>query len=172
MRYGSVCSGIEAATMALHPNARDLTGLVVGMLTVLGCAGRSDDGHLKWLCLCECGKKKEVASNSLTRRSPVQSCGCMNKTRAQDRRRPDGIWNEGKSYAIRNGEHCYRTRHGWAKAVVRHYGNQCERCGWKEARCDAHHRIPKAQGGLHTISNGIVLCPNCHRVEHEQGRSD
>ncbi|WP_408509611.1 HNH endonuclease signature motif containing protein [Paraburkholderia sediminicola] len=45
-------------------------------------------------------------------------------------------------------------------------------CGWDKAGCDSHHRIPKAQGGAHTIENGMVLCPNCHRIEHEQGRGD
>jgi len=81
----------------------------------------------------------------------------------------DGAWNEGKSYAICEGEHCYRSRAAWAKAVIRHYGNQCMSCGWDKARCDAHHREPKAKGGKHTIQNGMVLCPNCHRIAHEAG---
>ncbi|NCQ35041.1 HNH endonuclease [bacterium] len=42
-------------------------------------------------------------------------------------------------------------------------------CGWDKARCDAHHREPKAKGGKHTIQNGMVLCPNCHRIAHEAG---
>lgn len=151
----------------MHPNTVDLTGRVFGRLSVVGIAGRTADAHIAWLCSCSCGNTKVVSSNSLTRSSPVQSCGCMNKTRAQTRKRPDGAWNEGKSYAIKNGEHCYKTRHGWAKAAIRHYGNKCERCGWAEARCDVHHRHPKAQGGLHTLANAIVLCPNCHRVDHE-----
>jgi hypothetical protein len=125
-----------------------------------------------WHCVCDCGKTKDIASNSLTRKKPVQSCGCMNATTAQAKKRVDGPWNEAKSYAIKDGVHCYRTRHAWAKAVVRRYGNACQICGWNKARCDAHHRIPKSRGGAHTIENGIVLCPNCHRVEHEQGRGD
>lgn len=91
----------------------------------------------------------------------------MNHTTAQRKR--VGAWNEGKSYAIREGEHCYRTRHAWAKAAIRHYGNKCERCGWDSARCDVHHREHKARGGLHTLANAIVLCPNCHRIEHDKG---
>jgi HNH endonuclease len=147
---------------------RDLTGIVSGRLTVIGSAGRTKDGHVAWSCQCDCGKQKIVSSNSLTRAAPVQSCGCMNRTVAQAKKRPDGPWNEGKSYAILEGEHVYKTRHAWSKAVVRHYGNQCEKCGWADARCDAHHRVPKGQGGKHTIANGIVLCPNHHRIEHEK----
>jgi hypothetical protein len=172
MRFLSVCSGIEAASVAeqLHPNARNLEGMKFGRLTVIRCEGRRKDNHLAWLCACDCGKQKVIASNSLTRMFPVQSCGCMNHTRAQVKRKPDGPWNEGKSYIINGGSHCYKTRHGWAKAAVKHYGNRCEKCGWDKAPCDVHHRHEKAKGGAHTIENAIVLCPNCHRLEHHNGR--
>lgn len=156
----------------MHPRTRDLSGLQSGRLLVIGPAGRARDNHILWRCSCSCGKEKLIASNSLTRVSPVQSCGCMNHTRAQQKRRADGPWNDGKSYVISNGEHCYKTRHGWAKAAIKHYGNRCETCGWDKARCDVHHRKPKALGGLHTIANAIVLCPNCHRLEHDRGRGD
>lgn len=147
---------------------KDLRGKIFGRLTVIGEDGRTSDGHVAWLCQCACGSQKRISSNSLTRAKPSQSCGCMNATTAQTKRRPDGPWNEGKSYIIRDGEHCYKTRHGWAKAAIKHYGNKCEKCGWAEARCDVHHRHLKSQGGAHTIKNAIVLCPNCHRVAHEQ----
>jgi len=146
----------------LHYNARDLTGLRTGRLAVIRPSRRDSDGHQMWHCVCDCGKTKDIASNSLTRRKPVQSCGCMNATTAQAKKLADGPWNESKSYVIKDGEHCYKTRHGWAKAVVKRYGNKCQLCGWDKSRCDAHHRIPKAKGGAHTIENGIVLCPNFH----------
>lgn len=162
-----MCSGIGAPETALHSTAIDLTGLKSGRLEVLGVAGRTQDNHLKWLCLCSCGKRKHVASNSLTRKNPVQSCGCMNRTTAQVKRLPAGPWNDGKSYVIEGGNRCYKTRHAWAKAAIRHYGNACEVCGWNKARCDVHHRHAKAKGGTHTLANAVVLCPNCHRVRHE-----
>lgn len=56
------------------------------------------------------------------------------------------------------------------KLYAEHYGNKCEVCGWAEARCDVHHRKLKSRGGLHTIENAIVLCPNHHRVEHDRKR--
>lgn len=150
------------------PHTRDLAGLRIGRMTVSHVHGIARDGHLTWLCLCDCGKEKVVSSNSITRAIPVQSCGCLNKDRAQIKRRSDGPWNDGKSYVISSGEHCYKTRHGWARAAIKHYGNRCERCGWNQARCDVHHRNRKALGGTHTLANAIVLCPNCHRVEHQQ----
>lgn len=146
---------------------KDLSGIRSGRLTVKSPSPERADGHIKWLCLCDCGREKLISSNSLTRIKPVQSCGCMNATAAQLKHKSS--WNEGKSYSINSGEHCYKTRHGWAKAAIRHYGNRCERCGWNAARCDVHHREYKALGGLHTLTNAIVLCPNCHRIEHENG---
>lgn len=128
--------------------------------------GRSSDGHLLWLCECDCGGTKVVPSNSL-RHGGIGSCGCLRREAQRARVNRDGAWNEGKSYAIGGGERCYKTRHGWAKAAIRHYGNKCEKCGWDKARCDVHHREPKARGGLHTIQNAIVICPNCHRLTHE-----
>lgn len=150
---------------------RQLVGITSGRLTVLERSGTTADGHAAWLCSCECGNQKKIATNSLTRKSPVRSCGCLNWVRAQDRKRAGGPWNESKSYAIEDGVHCYKNRAAWARAAIRHYGNCCQRCGWQEARCDVHHRIRKSQGGPHTIANAIVLCPNCHRVEHEKAPS-
>jgi len=41
--------------------------------------------------------------------------------------------------------------------------NKCIICGWK-GRCDKH-RIKK--GGEYIPSNVIILCPNCHRLAHD-----
>jgi 5-methylcytosine-specific restriction endonuclease McrA len=38
------------------------------------------------------------------------------------------------------------------------------RCGWSEGSCDTHHIIPKSEGGEYSIENGVILCPNCHRL--------
>jgi hypothetical protein len=166
LRYLSVCSGIEAATMGA---VRDISGHRNGRLVAVQCVGRNAEGRAMWRCVCDCGTERIVQSNNLLRPSGTRSCGCLRRDANKAKTLRDGAWNDGKSYAIAGGSHCYKTRHSWAKAVIRHYGNKCMRCGWDEARCDAHHRDPKAAGGLHTIQNGIVLCPNCHRVHHQKG---
>ena len=150
---------------------KDITGTKSGLLTAISPAGRTNGahgGHAKWLCQCECGNTKIVAMGNL-RVGGVQSCGCLRSAAAAARAKRDGPWNEGKSYAINQGVRCYRTRHAWAKAALRHYGNRCEQCGWNEARCDVHHRNPKSKGGLHTIKSAVVLCPNHHRLAHTKG---
>lgn len=52
----------------------DETGKVYGMLKVLNFV----DGTKKWLCACDCGRKKLVAGGNL-RTGNVNSCGCSSK---------------------------------------------------------------------------------------------
>ena len=52
------------------PPIRHLTGQRFGKLTVLR---RASSGT--WLCRCDCGREKEVVTNSLTR-GLTRSCGC------------------------------------------------------------------------------------------------
>jgi hypothetical protein len=39
----------------------------------------------------------------------------------------------------------------------------CQKCGWDKAPCD-RHRIDPKKG--YFKENVLVLCPNCHRLEH------
>lgn len=167
IRYGSVCSGIEAVTRSI----RDITGVRNGRLVAVEFVGLNHERRALWRCACDCGSEKIVQSNNLTRRGGTKSCGCLLREANANKLKSDGPWNDGKSYAINSGLRCYKTRHSWAKAAIRHYGNKCERCSWDKARCDVHHRIEKSKGGLHTIANAVVLCPNCHRIHHE-GRAE
>ena len=170
MKYLSVCSGIEAATQ-ISGHVRDITGHRNGRLVAVSCVGRNKEGRALWLAKCDCGNEKTVQANNLLRASGTKSCGCLRSEANAAKRRRDGVWNEGMSYSVDAGLRCYKTRHAWAKAAIRAFGNACQLCGWDKARCDVHHREAKAQGGLHTLANAIVLCPNCHRVEHEAGRA-
>ena len=58
----------------------DLTGQRFGRLVVIREAGRAKDGHVLWLCRCDCGREKVIRGSSLTRRKkPTVSCGCWNE---------------------------------------------------------------------------------------------
>lgn len=56
--------------------ANDLTGMVFGMLTVLGQAGRAKDRHVMWECKCLCGNLAYVNSRDL-KNGHTKSCGCL-----------------------------------------------------------------------------------------------
>lgn len=76
---------------------------------------------------------------------------------------PKKTGNTGQRY-IQNKANGYTDRETWKKALRRLFGPACMRCGWNEAPCDTHHIWPKHQGGKYQLENGIVLCPNCHRL--------
>jgi len=59
-------------------NLHDLTGRRFGMWTVVRRSDVSSSGKTMWLCVCNCGTARDVASGSLTaHRHPSRSCGCV-----------------------------------------------------------------------------------------------
>jgi len=55
---------------------QDLTGLKVGLLTVVRLTDPREHSKRLWLCKCDCGNTKLVSTGSLNT-SNVQSCGCI-----------------------------------------------------------------------------------------------
>lgn len=77
-----------------------MIGKKFGRLTIISNA--PNRGHYKYfLCLCDCGKTKEVYRDSLLRGS-TKSCGCLQKERARDTKLIHGFasGNKHKLYRI------------------------------------------------------------------------
>lgn len=82
------------------------------------------------------------------------------------------------AYKKKNGETVYRdvcSRHHKEKYNMPLAGYKylkplniqpCQRCGWNKSFCDKHRIVGGNKGGKYKKGNIIVLCPNCHRVEH------
>jgi hypothetical protein len=49
-------------------------------------------------------------------------------------------------------------------------GSHCELCGYEACPTilNVHHKIEISDGGTHEKDNLIVLCPNCHALEHQK----
>ena len=102
---------------------RDLTGLRIGKLTVLGKSGnKAKDGNPLWRCQCECGRKIETTKRRLLKRrlltGNTRSCGCGKKPPLKD-------W-VGKRFGMltvmsyvgkENGFHLWRCRCDCGKEV-------------------------------------------------------
>ena len=56
---------------------RDLTGQRFGRLVAIKENGRTKQGQAMWLCRCDCGNVKSIASSSLVG-GLTKSCGCYN----------------------------------------------------------------------------------------------
>jgi hypothetical protein len=59
----------------MAPPIVPMAGRTFGRLTVLRKGRSGRDRHRRWVCRCECGRRKEVAGNSL-RSGKVKSCTC------------------------------------------------------------------------------------------------
>lgn len=55
-----------------------LIGQKFGMLTVIGQASSTKNGHRQWICKCDCGTEKVILGSNLKRGTTV-SCGCKHK---------------------------------------------------------------------------------------------
>lgn len=56
----------------------DLAGQKFGRLTVVEQQGKSKDGRILWLCICDCGNEKVVSGHDL-KNEDTKSCGCLLK---------------------------------------------------------------------------------------------
>jgi predicted restriction endonuclease len=121
-------------------------------------------------CACGCGELRNKFDKKGVRRYYIS--GHQNRRQTQQqidayqrnfKKRPRAVWNKGKTYVFASKKE-YANKGAWNKAMRRLYPDQCMRCGWNSAPCDTHHITPKNNGGKYTIENGVILCPNCHRL--------
>lgn len=75
---------------------KDLTGLIVGRLTVKTLSGRirEKDKQKFWLCQCICGKMCEVEGRNLSDKR-TQSCGCLQRERTRQASLKHGLKRRG-----------------------------------------------------------------------------
>lgn len=59
------------------------------------------------------------------------------------------------------------NRRSIAVIAKRYLGNSCAICGWNDTTNDSHHIIEVCNGGKNKLNNTIILCPNHHRLVHE-----
>lgn len=98
----------------------DLTGQRFGKLTVVKIDKKSNDGHYKWLCKCDCGAKKSILGKSLNS-GKTKSCGCLIREKTINR---NLIHNMSKtriySIWIRMKKSCYSKNN----SNYKHYGGR------------------------------------------------
>lgn len=84
------------------------------------------------------------------------------RSRARDVARYEDLIEEGQDPLSIE----FISTYSWSCAVMGYYGTHCMECGWNKGLCEAHHVIPKSEGGMNTVQNAVVLCPNCHSLKH------
>ena len=90
---------------------RDITGQKFGYITALNDTGKRDkQGHIIWLCECDCGSKKEIPGCRLLH-GQIKSCGCKHfeacKTHGMSNTRLYHIWRTMKERCLLKSQERY-----------------------------------------------------------------
>lgn len=81
----------NTVTPPLHHLTNDLTGKVIGMLTVLAPLPERYNRYVMWSCRCSCGNTVNYGSIRLA--NGVQNCGCVRRAKRERMKLPEyGIW--------------------------------------------------------------------------------
>ena len=73
--------------------ARNLEGMKIGRLTVMNSTEKRDkDGHVVWVCKCDCGNIVEYDTDLLLHKT-VYSCGCLRKELGKEKGKKIGKMN-------------------------------------------------------------------------------
>lgn len=73
---GGQVNSCGKTTCPYHRTYENLKGQRFGKLVAMYPTTMKDGTHMYWVCQCDCGNQKEVASNHL-KSGNVQSCGCI-----------------------------------------------------------------------------------------------
>jgi len=154
----------------------DLTGQRFYRLIIIKMIGKDQNGHILWLCRCDCGKEKIIYGHSL-RNGITKSCGCLSKEKSSLIHRKHGmrnsliygVWCEMKQRC--NNPNC---------AYYKSYGGRgikvCDRLMDKESGFEnflADVGLPEKGMTLDRINVNGNYCPKNHRwsTRKEQARN-
>lgn len=149
-----------------RPNLIDLTGQRFGRLVVLSVIERENGKRDKWLCRCDCGKEKAIAS-FLLRGGITKSCGCFAREIARRRLTVLGLSGVGRE---RNRNFRLGAANAdWVDAVLKRDGHVCQACGVR-GFVIAHHKnawmiFPEQRLD---VANGVTACQKCHTDFHSK----
>lgn len=68
-------------------------------------------------------------------------------------------------WVIRRKKTNFKCVNAWKRALVERFGHKCMVCDYSVI-VEAHHIIPRNEGGETSIDNGTLLCPNHHAEAH------
>jgi len=103
----------------------DLTGQIFGGLIVVRQYGKSKDGRILWLCLCDCGKNTVVQGGNL-KNGNTKSCGCQegNLKHRMSRTKIYQIWNSMIQRCTNPVDKKYKDYGGRGINVCNHWSNK------------------------------------------------
>lgn len=134
---------------------KDLSGKKFGKLFVIERLSNLGVKHIKYKCLCDCGRFCKVISTNLSRRNS-QTCSFCKKSN--------------KKYYKSKNTHRREGVASWRLAVFKKDGFRCVVCGLN-GYLNAHHLngYHWFVEGRNDVNNGVTLCADknmCHQKFH------
>lgn len=156
--FGPDCldTSLAARRRFFMSRIKDIASQRFGRFVVMHMDGFNKRGHAVWLCLCDCGVSKRVQGRHL-RDGSTQSCGCLNREKAAQRRREgtgdrNGMW---KGVAA-----SYFAKHMRVNAI-RGRPQRCEQCGTTDPT--KTYEWASMTGNYDDVNDYRRMCRSCHR---------
>ncbi len=129
-------------------------------LLVIKYAGLTKHHQSSWECICDCGKKVIVLSQSLLS-GHTRSCGCLVKNGRIRKSR----YSKEENLKRRKS----KEEKIWSHQVKERDNFTCKICDKLGVRLNSHHLLPyaKFKNERFLLKNGITLCEKCHRLFHK-----
>jgi hypothetical protein len=159
--------------------AKDISNLSIGSLIVIEKHSKDNFGRWNWLCKCNCGNYKIIASRHLINGKTL-SCGCLKTITAINNGKNSSHKISGKnSYlykeSISDFERINRRNSditkikNWRNQVYERDNYTCDICKVKGSKLQAHHLNSWSyfKEERFDLNNGITLCKKCHHEFHQ-----
>lgn len=173
VRSSYVKFGHTKSCGCLKREREDFTGQKFNRYIFVSFHSVDINGNYLWLCKCDCGTEKIVRSVDV-KSGNIKSCGCYHKevVRKQCGKnspswRHDLTDEERKEDQNRNRSHKSKI---WKKKVLKRDSYTCQCCKQRGGKLAVHHiySYHSHKNLRYRVSNGIVLCVNCHKMFHKQ----
>ena len=158
---------------------KDLTNFKFGKLIAIEKHSKDNFGRWKWLCNCDCGNTKVIASRHLVNGKTI-SCGCVLSENARINGKKSAHKISGKnSYlykeSITDFERINRRNSettkikNWRDQIYLRDDYTCDICKQRGLKLVAHHLNAWSffKEERFILENGITLCKKCHHEFHQ-----
>ncbi|MFZ2937660.1 MAG: hypothetical protein WA066_03025 [Candidatus Omnitrophota bacterium] len=160
---------------------KDLKGKRFGRLIAIGYdkCNMSKTHHIRWNCICDCGKKTITASKLLIS-GKTQSCGCLHRERILEATRKRPFENLYNRFVKASEKRMIGDILSYDDFVVLTQTIECHYCGspiiwvkYNTGKNGSAYNLDRKNSNMgYTLENVVVCCKKCNRAKSNQYTHD